>query len=156
MDTPTDAREKKQPRVLFAIFLLFFGGMLLVGGIRGLVDDKQRVVTPRGTIHAEFVTTPELQRLGLSGREEISRDDGMMFVFDNETTERCFWMKGMNFAIDMIWLDADKKVVFIKENATPETYPESFCTDEPAQYVLEVVTGRAAQLGIEEGVELRF
>jgi len=57
----------------------------------------------------------------------------------------------------MVWLNSDKQVVHIEENVAPETYPELFCPDEPAQYVLEVEAGRARQIGIDsDGIELRF
>ena len=141
--------KKRQPRVGLALFMLVFGGFLLFRGVSGLLDDTHQVVAPRGRINAEFVETPELREMGLSGREGLGRNNGMLFVFDNETVNRCFWMKDMKFSIDMIWLDSDKKVVHIQENVSPDTYPESYCPDAPAQYVLEVEAGRAEQLGID-------
>lgn len=156
MKDDTKQQLRRKPKVGFAVFLLVVGALILWSGISGLLDDNQHVYTPRGRINAEFVENLELQRKGLSGRENLGHDQGMMFVYDEESITRCFWMKDMNFAIDMIWLDEDKKVVHIKENVTPETYSESFCPDEPAQYVLEVASGVAAELEIEEGVQLRF
>jgi uncharacterized membrane protein (UPF0127 family) len=51
-------------------------------------------------------------------------------------------MKDMNFPIDIIWLDKDKKVVYIVKNAPPESYPyEHFEPKEEARYVLEVAAG---------------
>src|SRR3989338_5042145 len=60
-------------------------------------------------IKAELADTPEKRALGLSGRETLGNDEGMLFVFDEPNT-RQFWMKNMNFALDIIWIDENKKV----------------------------------------------
>ncbi len=148
--------QKKQPRIWLAALLIFFGFLAVFSGVRGLLDNKSNLLTPKGRIVVEVVDTDQSRALGLSGRENLGDNSGMLFVFDDETSERCFWMKDMNFAIDMVWLNSKREVVYIKGDVKPETYPESFCPDEPAKYVLEVVSGRAEQLGINEGVELRF
>jgi uncharacterized membrane protein (UPF0127 family) len=65
-------------------------------------------------------------------------------------------MKDMKFALDMIWLDESKKVVTVKANVTPDTYPGSFCPDGPAQFVIEVPAGTAAGYKFEPGSQVRF
>ena len=92
---------------------------------------------------------------GLSGRPRLSEAEGMLFKFSSEE-EYCFWMKDMNFAIDIIWLDKEKTVIDLKQNAAPDTYPESFCPSEPAQYVLEVSAGKADQWQIKPGNQATF
>ena len=113
-------------------------------------------MTPNKTvITIENVQSDEDRALGLSGRESIG-DDGMLFEFDTISTENCFWMKDMQFAIDMIWLDEQKQVITVKENVAPDTYPESFCPEDAALYGLEVGAGRATELGIVTGETLKF
>ena len=80
----------------------------------------------------------------------------MLFVYGDASTERCFWMKDMNFAIDMIWLDKDRQIVTIQSNVSPDSYPKSFCPDKPAQYVLEVNSGFAKQSGWLVGTKFEF
>lgn len=63
-------------------------------------------------------------------------------------------MKDMNFALDIIWLDADKKVIDIAYNVKPDTFPDSFCPKQPAQYVLEVNAGVAGERGLQVGKKL--
>jgi uncharacterized membrane protein (UPF0127 family) len=67
-------------------------------------------------------------------------------------------MKNMTFAIDMIWLDAQKKVVHIETNVPP-------CTADPcavytparsAKYVLEVPPGDTIQQNIRLETLARF
>ncbi len=90
------------------------------------------------------------RRLGLSGRDSLAEGRGMLFVFESEAA-LSFWMKDMRFAIDIIWLDKDKAVVDITENATPESYPQRFSPKSPSKYALEVPAGFAARNNISAG-----
>lgn len=106
-------------------------------------------------IQLERVSSPEKLQKGLSDRQSLPQDQGMLFIF-NSAGKECFWMKDMNFPLDIIWLNSDKRVVTIKENVAPETYPESFCPDAPAQYVIEVNAGVAKKSNITIGSQLQF
>lgn len=77
----------------------------------------------------------------------------MLFVFD-EPGHYAFWMKDMRFPIDIIWAGPDGRVVHIEENLSPETYPNSFSSALPAQYVLEVPAGFAQAHAVQLGSTL--
>lgn len=103
----------------------------------------------------EVATTSEAHMRGLSGRASLASKQGMLFVFDHDDIYP-FWMPDMHFAIDMIWIAEDKHIVFIKKNATPESYPELFTPTAKARYVLEVASGEAEKMGWKEGTLLQF
>jgi hypothetical protein len=84
---------------------------------------------------------------GLSGREALAEDRGMLFVFDSEA-KPCMWMKDMNFPIDIIWLDRAGKTVEIEENVSPDTFPASFCPEHSAKYVVELNAGQVKDSGL--------
>lgn len=84
--------------------------------------------------------TPSLRAQGLSGREKLEPNEGMFFVFP-EPALSGFWMKDMLFPIDIIYFDADRRIVDVWERATPESYPKVFTPRVPAQFVLEVPAG---------------
>jgi uncharacterized membrane protein (UPF0127 family) len=148
------ARSPK--RLLLAILVILFGAYILVGGITNLLDNKSRLVAPSGTVSIEIVYSAEERQLGLSDRPSIGDDEGMLFVFDEAALNNCFWMKDMQFPIDMVWLDEDKKVITVIESVDPSTYPESFCPESLAKYGLELQSAQAKVLGIEPGEKLRF
>lgn len=77
---------------------------------------------------------------GLSGRQSLPEDRGMLFVY-NEPQNLSFWMKDMNFAIDIIWIGSDWRVIDITQNARPNSFPKRFRPSSSAQYVLEVNSG---------------
>lgn len=106
-------------------------------------------------IDLEIVDDAEERTKGLSGRKTLPADRGMLFVM--QSVERHgIWMKDMHFSIDIIWLDAEKRVVGIEKEATPESYPDAFYPDEDALYVLEVNAGFVDEYGIAKGDTARF
>ncbi len=92
------------------------------------------------SLTARVADTAVLRTRGLSGTERLLPNEAMLFIFE-ESGLYSFWMKEMKYPIDMIWLDDTKHIVYIKKNATPESFPEEFAPPTPARYVLEVVAG---------------
>jgi hypothetical protein len=95
-------------------------------------------------------TTPEERKRGLSGVKNLEESWGMLFVFEDSGIYS-FWMKDMNFPIDIIWIDENSKVVYIKKYAQPESYPEVFTPNVDSKYVLEVVAGFSDKYNIKIG-----
>jgi uncharacterized membrane protein (UPF0127 family) len=97
--------------------------------------------------------TPDEQSKGLGGTKDLKANRGMIFLY-NDTAQRCFWMKDMNYAIDMIWADDARNITAIEHSVDPETYPDTFCHD--GRYVVELRAGEAKKAGLEEGAQLNF
>ncbi len=91
---------------------------------------------------------------GLMFRDEMADDHGMLFVFPNERP-RSFWMKNTRIPLDIIYLDGDLEVVSISADTPPCRSRSGRCpsypSDAPAQFVLEINGGLAAELGLEPG-----
>ena len=103
----------------------------------------------------EVADTPASRTQGLSGREALSEKEGLLFVFE-EPGLYAFWMKDMLFDIDIAWIAKDGRIVYIKDRATPETFPETFKPSEKALYVLEVNAGMFEKEGIGVGDIVSF
>lgn len=88
------------------------------------------------TLNIGIANTNEEREQGLSEKSGLKEDEGMLFIFENEGYYG-FWMKDMNFPIDIAWLDKDKKIIHIENNISPETYPKIFTPISPNLYVLE-------------------
>ncbi|MDJ0272657.1 MAG: DUF192 domain-containing protein [Candidatus Caldarchaeum sp.] len=90
---------------------------------------------------------------GLSGREKLPENRGMLFVFE-KPGRYSFWMYEMRFALDIIWIDADGLVVHIEENlqpCTPNQVCQSYTPSSDAKYVLEINAGLVKKHGIVVG-----
>ena len=108
------------------------------------------------TLHLEFVRSSEAREQGLSGRDKLQKNQAMVFDFRDNADGRCFWMKDMNFSIDILWLNDEHKVVKVVESASPSSYPESFCSTSKPTYVVELVAGQAKALQIREGKTVKL
>ncbi len=113
------------------------------------------IIEKNFAIEVQLADSVDLHALGLSGRDGLSKKSGLLFVF-NQDAYYPFWMKDMSFAIDMIWINADKKIVHIEHVVQPDTYPQTFASPEPARYVLEVASGIAKEFKLEKGDGLNF
>lgn len=102
---------------------------------------SQNTLSLNGQIfYVDLAKTAEERQLGLSGRESLAQDRGMLFVFD-KPGKWGFWMKDMAFPIDIIWLDKNFNPVEVVENLSPNSYPKTFYPKEPALYTLELPAG---------------
>ncbi len=89
---------------------------------------------------------------GLSNRDSLASEDGMLFIFPIPKQYR-FWMKDMRFPIDIIWID-NERVVGITERAENNFDPENpkfYRPPEKASCVLEVNAGFAKEKKISVG-----
>lgn len=102
-----------------------------------------------------FAVSDEERVRGLSGIKALPENSAMFFVFPKNDAWG-IWMKDMNFPIDIIWVDENKKVSFWKENVTPETYPEVFYPPVLERYVIELPAGTIKKEKIRFGDEVIF
>jgi hypothetical protein len=132
--------------IFLAVYFLFF---------HKTIENINYIKLSGQIIKVETASTPEMQEKGLSGRKEIKENEGMLFVFEN-SGNYSFWMKDMNFPIDIIWLNEQKEVVFFKENVSPSTFPETFSPDKDSKYVLEVIAGFSQKNNLKIGERAQF
>lgn len=105
-------------------------------------------------IMAEVADTQLLRQQGLSNRPALAESEGMLFLFE-EPQEYTFWMKEMEFPIDIVWL-RDGEVVDVNANVQVDTTLPlaEYAPNEPVNQVLEVTAGFADRHGIRVGDRL--
>jgi uncharacterized membrane protein (UPF0127 family) len=117
-----------------------------------------RVILPDGfAVSVEIANTDELRAQGLMFRDEVKPGAGMIFFFAEDDVYP-FWMKNTLIPLDMIWIDASRRVAHVKADVQPckvEDCP-SYSPGVPARYVLELAAGEAAKHGLAPGRQLRF
>lgn len=123
---------------------------------------SQVIVSVGGArFQAEVAATPQQRAQGLAERPSLAPGAGMLFVFEGAGTYQ-FWMGGMKFPLDFVWVGADCTVVDLTENAPPPQPGQSpgdlprYSPDQPVQYVLEVNAGEVASTGIQTGDAVSF
>lgn len=98
----------------------------------------------------EVAHTEVARQRGLSYRAGLRPGTGMLFAFP-APQRPCFWMKDMHFAIAIVWLDAQHRIVKIEDHVPPDSYPLLYCADVAVQYVLELPAGSAGASYLELG-----
>ena len=105
------------------------------------------VTNPNGAIikaqiSIELADTKEKRNLGLGGRESLATDAGMLFVYDN-TDKHTFWMKGMRFPLDFIWIN-ENRIVDLLPNIPNPTKDQS--DDSLTRYQSTVVVNKVLEV----------
>lgn len=109
------------------------------------IDDREFTV--------EAVTSIDSITKGLGERDTIG-SDGMLFVLPSRQVAT-FWMKGMRFGLDFVWIDGNKVVKLTEAAPAPED-PYSpdmprYSSEVPVTHVLELSVGSIKQNKIEVG-----
>jgi uncharacterized membrane protein (UPF0127 family) len=113
------------------------------------------ILMPKGALEAELANTRASRELGLSGRASMGDNEGLLFAFD-KPGRYGFWMKDMQFPLDIIWINENGIVVSIERGLTPESYPKIFMNQAEASYVLEINAGLAERFGLYLGSKVKM
>ncbi|MEE6245717.1 MAG: DUF192 domain-containing protein, partial [Thermoproteota archaeon] len=109
--------------LVFFIIILFFG-ILYNSNIEekdesklpneeiSVVRIKDKVIT------VEIANSQAEHRIGLMNHNELEKDHGMLFIFEEEKIHS-FWMKNMKFSIDIVWIDSNEYIVHIEKDLPP-------------------------------------
>ncbi len=108
--------------------------------------------TIRGvTYRVDVAVTPKEKEIGLGGRDSLPDGTGMLFPYDH-AEQFSYWMKGMRFPIDIIWI-RDFRIVDISKNVPipiDGTLPV-YAPREPVNLVLEIASGESDTHGFQIG-----
>ncbi len=107
------------------------------------------------TLKAQIADTDCKTQLGLSGRKSLEKDNALLFTFPRMGNYG-FWMKDMNFSLDIIWVGESFTITGIQKNISQNTYPEIFGENFKARYVIEVKSGFSDAYGIKVGDKIKI
>jgi hypothetical protein len=146
--------------VLVGIFTQKGGDLKLAGLITTPTPAPSKMITVGSKeIEIEIADTAALRSKGLSSRNTLAENRGMLFVFDSKKTTPSFWMKDMIVSLDIIWI-TDGKVAKIDKDVptpapnTPDNKLRIYSPGKPTDYVLEVNAGFTQKNGIKVGDEI--
>jgi uncharacterized membrane protein (UPF0127 family) len=118
-----------------------------------------RVQLPSGAIYrVELARTAEEMAQGLMFRESLAERSGMLFLFPYDDDAHKFWMKNSLIPLDIIWLDANGKVLFVSANTPPcraDPCP-NYGPDFAIATVLEIAGGMAEKEKVTVGSTIRL
>jgi uncharacterized membrane protein (UPF0127 family) len=133
------------PVITIGLFVYYF-----LPKLNSPAVETKEIFIGNAKMDVEIADTSEKMARGLSGRDYVTENNGMLFVY-NEPGIYSFWMKDMKFPLDIIWIEANGKIADITKSALPESYPKSFTSKEPAKYVIETSSGWCDKNNIKIG-----
>jgi uncharacterized membrane protein (UPF0127 family) len=153
----------KKILILFVILLIVVGGIYVVQGY--LKGEKISIfkTTPTATIAGQIfrLTTAisdQERQIGLSKTKSLSSNQGMIFMFQNPGYYS-FWMKNMQFPIDIIYIKTDTIVTIIKNAQAPKSNNEGltiYTPTQPSDKVLEIQAGLSEKYNFKSGDKITF
>lgn len=166
---------KKDLAIIFGLFILVVGLIVFgqgyistsflqeQGGQSQTVQrSKDKVNVSAGTLNIEATVarTANDRKKGLSKRDSLPLTAGMLFVFENKGPW-AIWMKDMKFAIDIIWIGENKRIVNMALNVPPEPGKDDeeltiYRPGDDALYILEINAGLAQLHGLRIGDQVSF
>lgn len=165
MDTKKYKIKSLYKKILLGLSILFFlilfiqyGSSVYQKGYSFVVElfTQEKVIRVGDTmVRVEVADTYDKRIQGLSGKESLSKGTGMLFVFEKPDLYG-IWMKDMNFDIDILWVNEFDQIIYIVEQATPDSYPETFLPPTPSKYILEVPTSFVKENNIKVGDRVDF
>jgi uncharacterized membrane protein (UPF0127 family) len=155
--------------IVLGIFLLIIGflGCILVYQVFLREPTASFASLPQGTVSVGgFVYRVDIaesigsRMRGLSGREALPSDAGMLFIFPI-SARYGFWMKDMKFPLDFVWIDKGI-VVGLTEQVPPPDYSKkvshlpSYYPPQSVDMVLEINAGEIQKQGIVLGMPIEL
>ena len=132
--------------------LIILAMVVLFNYLARVLAAKNYLQVGKSGVAVEVRDTEEGRSQGLSGREKLAEDEGMLFVFDQPGIYG-FWMKGMKFPLDFIWIK-DNAVAEITENVAVSRM--DIRPKEAVDKVLEVNSGWVKQNNVRVGDKIKL
>ena len=110
------------------------------------------------TLNVDIAITDLQKQNGLSVKNTLEEDEGMLFIFE-KPKKTGFWMNGMKFPIDIIWLNSNLSIIHIEEELQPCLNILNcpvYKPDKNALYVLETVSGFTNKYNVKENDNVYF
>lgn len=99
--------------------------------------------------YLEIAQNNQTRKKGLSDRQELCSNCGMLFIFDQES-QHSFWMKNTHIPLDIIWLNSNQEIVKII-NAAPIDSETIYTNKDPAKYTIELPANESLKLKLQIG-----
>jgi uncharacterized membrane protein (UPF0127 family) len=144
-----------------SIFLLLLTLVVILGFLFWFVRSRHltenTVTIGPNQFRVEVADTLPKQIQGLSGRASLCPNCGMLFVYSNPRIQN-FWMRGMKFPLDIIFIRDHQIVDIAPDLPSPlgGTPIVSVHSKDVADTVLELNAGSVQRYGLVTGQPVKF
>jgi uncharacterized membrane protein (UPF0127 family) len=149
---------KANKTLIFSFIFLFIVGC---NNANQGEDNTRTLELDSQIIHVEIADSPQEWELGLSYRDTLQENHGMLFIFP-DAHRRIFWMKGCNFDIDIAYIEPNgiiSEIITMKKeplNTSPDSLIRYVSQSIKVKYALEIIGGWFAEHNINAGIAINF
>ncbi len=141
--------------IIFWIIVIAIVFVLKINKVVSPSEDLPTAEINGYVFNLEIADDLEEMKQGLSGREGLAEDQGMLFIYAKKTPVS-FWMKDMKFNIDLLWIDGNE-IVGLEKNM--QAFGDlkvgydlpRYNSPQPIDRVLEIKAGKIDELNIKVG-----
>jgi uncharacterized membrane protein (UPF0127 family) len=155
-------RLKHLPHFFLARFFSFltgcFGLLIWLGSTSSWAQgtpqmglERTQLMAGMHRLDVQLAQTPEQRQIGLMWRKDMPQHEGMLFVFDQASTQ-CFWMRNTLIPLTAAFLEDDGTIVNLAD--MKPLNDDSHCSTQPVRFVLEMNQGWFAKRQIKPGFKL--
>lgn len=152
-------------KTVFALFAILFLIVIGISFSQNYLKDNPlpflktpTIIIGKQTFKLYVAKSGKEKEVGLSEKKSLQQDFGMFFPFE-KADYYSFWMKNMQFSIDIIFING-KKIVKIYQNVQPPTSKEEslpiYKPEKPTDKVLEINSGLSQKYNFKEGDEVKI
>jgi len=147
---------KKIVVTIICILMLFVYQIAKTNGASLKPDNFDFVIIKNQKVFLNVADTREKKRQGLMGVDNISENEGMVFLF-KKSDYKTFWMKNMKISLDIVFISNEKIVKIYKEVPVCEKDP---CPLYDSKYkinsVIEFKKGFCEKYNIKTGDKIKL
>jgi len=136
--------------ISFFIFWHFYKEPSYRSSVAFALQDLRQIKIKDQIFKVEIADTLAKKQKGLAGRESMPSDQGMIFIFEKKG-EYSFWMKGMRFPLDFLWIDGDE-IIEITRNVSADGNFLIYQPQIPVDKVIELNAGAAAAISLGDKI----
>jgi uncharacterized membrane protein (UPF0127 family) len=140
---------------LLAVFI--FGAIFFTPSYKGKGQEKPYLTINNRQIWLEIAQTPDQKAKGLGHRKSLAKNWGMLFVY-SQPGPYPFWMKGMKFNLDFVFINGIRVVDLVENVPCPQgnQEPQAVRAKKPFDKALETNAGVINELDIKVGNLVTF
>jgi len=131
------------------LIIFIFISISLINGNKNIFPKSVGVQINNDNYYLEIAQTNRQKKIGLSNRNEICSNCGMLFIFNKED-QYPLWMKDTHIPLDMIWINSQNKIVKII-TALDTDSEITYTNQEPAKYIIELPANEVFKQNLKIG-----
>ena len=122
------------------------------------VFKKRKIKIANLILNVEIADTDERRGYGLMFRDKLGRDEGMLFIFDDED-QRSFWMQNTFIPLSIAYISREKvlnEIMAMQPAVIGASRPKTYPSGKKAMFALEMNIGWFDRNKIRPGVSFKF